>query len=117
VLRIDLPRRLARTSLPALLEVLASGPVEPAPLEAIEEALDCADKLAGFMPFVPSTCLYRSLARYALLRRAGYAARFVMGLGSAVDLEGHAWVELDGAPWGEEVDAGLVVTYAYPESR
>ena len=65
---------------------------------------------------VPDTCLYRSLARYSILRRAGHPARFVMGLRpSAPEILGHAWVELDGIPVGEAVDPELVVTFAYPD--
>ena len=29
---------------------------------------------------------------------------------------GHAWVELDGKPLGEEVNPHLVVTFSYPQS-
>jgi hypothetical protein len=32
----------------------------------------------------------------------------------AADIEGHAWVELDGAPVGETLAPGLTVTFAYP---
>jgi hypothetical protein len=68
---------------------------------------------------VPDTCLYRALARYGVLRSAGYPARFVMAInpasgGKEADIAGHAWVELDGEPYGETVDPDLVVTYSYP---
>ncbi|TKD04974.1 lasso peptide biosynthesis B2 protein [Polyangium fumosum] len=113
-LRLSLPLRVAQSSLPALLDALARGTIEPAPLDVIDEALAHADVITHHLPFVPDTCLYRSLARFSLLRRAGHAARFVMGLSRPGEIEGHAWVELDGAPYGEELDPDLVVTYAYP---
>ncbi|MRG97893.1 lasso peptide biosynthesis B2 protein [Polyangium spumosum] len=113
-LRLSLPARARRSSLPALLDALSRGTIEPAPLDVIDEALARADALTHHLPFVPDTCFYRSLARFSLLRRAGHAARFVMGLSRPGEIEGHAWVELDGAPYGEELDPDLVVTYAYP---
>lgn len=118
-LRLALPRLVAAQSLPTLLETLTRGAVEPAPLDLVDEALARAESIAERLPFVPDTCLYRSLARFSLLRRAGWPARFVMAIdppaGPASDLEGHAWVELEGAPYGEALDDRLVVTYAYPE--
>ncbi|MDI1447284.1 lasso peptide biosynthesis B2 protein [Polyangium sp. 6x1] len=116
-LRLSLPLRVARSSLPALLDALSRGAIEPAPLDVIDEALARADAITLRLPFVPDTCLYRSLARFSLLRRAGHAARFVMGLSRPDAIEGHAWVELDGAPYGEELSPDLVVTYAYPKPK
>lgn len=113
-LRLSLPLRVARSSLPALLDALSRGTNDPAPLDVIDEALARADAITVRLPFVPDTCLYRSLARFSMFRRAGHAARFVMGLSRPGQIEGHAWVELDGAPYGEELDPDLVVTYAYP---
>jgi hypothetical protein len=116
-LRLRLAAMLRRRSLPDLLGSLT--PPEragrPAPLPAVEQALAVTEGILGRIPAVPNTCLYRSLARYAVLREAGYPARFVMAVDPAEDdIAGHAWVELDGAPRGEAVDPGLVVTYSYP---
>lgn len=117
-LRLRLRGLVEQSSLPALLDALSRGDIEPAPQDAVEEALARADALTAALPFVPQTCLYRSLARYALLRRAGHRPRFVMAVDppreARSELEGHAWVEIDGTPFGEEVDERLVVTYAYP---
>ncbi|HEU0015987.1 MAG TPA: lasso peptide biosynthesis B2 protein [Longimicrobium sp.] len=42
-------------------------------------------------------CLVRSLAVYAALREQGWPVRFVSGVRrGATDIEGHAWVEMDG---------------------
>ena len=76
-----------------------------------------------------STCLYRTLTRYSLLRRAGYPVVVHIGLerplaGSKtdlatnperIDLQGHAWLELNGKVLFETLDADYVVTYRYPD--
>ncbi len=122
-LRLGLWGMVARRSLPELLAALtpAEAPQKPAPRDAVDEALTRAERLFARAPLVPDTCLYRSLARYALLCRAGHPARFVMGIEPQADpraeIRGHAWVELDGVPYAEEVDEGMVVTYAYPGQR
>ncbi len=55
------------------------------------------------VPGTRTTCLPRALARFALLRRAGLAPALVLGVrpGANGEVVGHAWVELDGAPFGE----------------
>jgi hypothetical protein len=119
-LRLGLWPMVARRSLPELLAHLtpSRAPRRPAPRDAVDEALARAERLCERAPFIPDTCLYRSLARYALLCRAGHRARFVMGIEPQADpdaeIRGHAWVELDGVPYAEEVDGRMVVTYAYP---
>lgn len=115
-LRVRLDRMLQRRSLPGLLDSLTpKGTSTRVPLPTVEDALLAAEKVARRLRVVPDTCLYRALARYAVLRRAGHPARFVMGLSPrAPEITGHAWVELDGAPMGETLDDDLVITYAYP---
>lgn len=67
------------------------------------------------IPGVPATCLVRALARFAAFARAGLDVRFVMALRPEHDdVVGHAWVEIDGAPYDEIVDARLVETFAFP---
>jgi hypothetical protein len=120
-LRLRLGAMLRRRSLPALLGALDAAPPAEArvPLGTALGALDDAQALLWrlrLVRVVPDTCLYRSLARYSILRRAGHPARFVMGLRpSAPEILGHAWVELDGVAVGEAVDPELVVTFAYPD--
>ncbi len=116
-LRLKLASMLEERSLPELLSLLTlEPPRERIPMAFAEEALSWAEKIVARLRFVPSTCLYRSLVRYAMLRRAGYDARFVMGLSpSSEQIEGHAWVELEGRTLGEELDPSLVVTYSYPQ--
>src|SRR4051794_24320859 len=80
-LRLRLGSWLRRSSLPDLPLALAAHPRagEPIPLCQVEEALRASEALLERLRVLPDTCLYRSLARYAVLRRAGHAARFVMG--------------------------------------
>lgn len=108
-------------SLPALLDAItkASPEREPAPLPLVEEALRVAEGVFERLRVAPDTCLYRSLARYAVLTSAGHSARFVMGVKPLLNAEitGHAWVEIHGEPAFEEVDPDLVVTFAYPSRR
>jgi len=118
-LRLRLDRMLKRHSLPGLLGALTPrhSLSERVPLPTVEDALLAAERVIERLRVVPDTCLYRSLARYAVLRSAGHPARFVMGLSpSAPEITGHAWVELDGAPMGETVDDDMVITYAYPRT-
>lgn len=116
-LRLRLASMLRRRSLPDLLRAITPAPAatDPAPLASVEQALAAAERLAERARVVPDTCLYRALTRYAVLRSAGHPARFVMGVERvAPDIEGHAWIELHGEPYGETVDPSLVVTYSYP---
>jgi hypothetical protein len=117
--RLRLASLVRDSSLPDLLAALSPEPgaVDAKPLEVVEEALSTSQRIVGRLRrVVPDTCLYRSLARYALLRRAGHPVRFVMALDpKKAGVEGHAWLELDGVPLGEEVDPGLAVTFSYPD--
>jgi Transglutaminase-like superfamily len=116
-LRLRLGRMLRRSSLPGLLGAITPrrAALEPVPLPEVERGLLVAEGLLERLRVVPDTCLYRSLARYAVLRAAGHPARFVMGLSPrSPEIAGHAWVELGGEPLGETVDGDMVVTYAYP---
>jgi hypothetical protein len=116
--RLRLASMMRRSSLPELLRALGpetSGAVVTQPLDVVEGALSTSQRIVGRLRGVPDTCLYRSLARYAILRRAGHPVRFVMAL-DPKKAEGHAWLELDGAPLGEEIDPNLTVTFIYPES-
>lgn len=119
-LRLRMGSLVEKNSVPALLSKLSEGQAKAAPLDACERALARADALVAYLPHIPATCLYRSLTRYALLRHAGHPARFVMAIEPpkepCADLSGHAWVELQGEPLGEDIDTALVVTYAYPEA-
>ncbi len=118
-LRIRLGYRVPRESLTRLLEQLTPRFLPPITMNAtrIWYVIRFEEAVCRRSRVLPDTCLYRALTRYALLRRAGYAAKFVMGMDphAREDLTAHAWVELDGAPFHETLDARFVVTYVYPD--
>jgi Transglutaminase-like superfamily len=120
-LRIRLLRCIPSVPLPTILQELTPthlSPIVVSPSE-IWRVLRVVEALCRRIQFMPDTCLYRALTRYALLRRAGHAATFVMGMDPRAreDLTAHAWVELDGVPYQEALDPRLVVTYVYPDER
>jgi hypothetical protein len=114
--RLRLASLVRRRSLPELLATLTpDAATAPLPRRAAERAISAAERVVARLRVVPDTCLYRSLARYHGLRRAGHPARFVMALDPrAAEIEGHAWVEIDGEPVGETLEPGLAVTFSYP---
>lgn len=120
-LRIRLRREVPLVSLPKILENLTPEVLPPVILTPFQvgQVLRIAEALCRRTHFLPDTCLYRALTRYALLRRSGYAAKFVMGMNPRPreDLTAHAWVELNGVPYRETLDAAMVVNYVYPDER
>jgi transglutaminase superfamily protein len=118
-LRLSLPARLSREPLDTLLAKLTPA-VRPS-IRTERSRLSRRDILLAErgiarLSWVPGTCLYRSLARYAILRKTGIDAAFVMGLGpGGVGDNGHAWVELEGKPFEERDDVSrYTVTFRYP---
>ncbi len=120
--RIVLGRRMRTDSLAAILgdiEATAAPSTEVAsepPDRALLFGLRAGESIVSRAHVAPNTCLFRALGRYALFRRHGHRAVFVMGIRSDADGgEGHAWVELDGAPFRESIAAELVVTLRHPQ--
>jgi len=73
-----------------------------------------AEAILRRVPGAPEACLYTSLARYAALRRAGIGPVFVLGVRSdRGDLEGHAWIEVDGEPWHDANARSYTVTFRH----
>lgn len=117
VLRVTMPARLEASSVDGLLRALEGRARSrfPLPDAPLRRALGLAERVCSHLPRVPDTCLYRSLARFALLSAHGRAPRFVMGLRRGTsDVEGHAWVELDGDVFGEPLEEDFVITYSHP---
>jgi hypothetical protein len=85
-------------------------------LRLVRRDLLLAERAVARLPWVANTCLFRALARYALLRRAGADAAFVMALRpEGVEADGHAWVELEGKPFEEPGDVThYKITFRYP---
>lgn len=120
-LRIRLRLRVPSTPLPRILEELTPAQLPPITASGPEiwNVLRWVEAFCRRSRLLPDTCLYRALTRYALLRRSGHAVKFVMGMDPRPrdDMTAHAWVELDGKPYQEVLDARLVVTYVYPDER
>jgi hypothetical protein len=110
-LRIRAPRWFDATPLPETLRRLAAHQpwVEASP-EELDLAIDRAERLWSRLAGPHDTCLYRSLARFAVLRARGHEVRFVMGVFAD---HGHAWLERAGEPL-EELDYPYTVTWSYP---
>lgn len=110
--------RFEREPLDRLLAALDRGPRDAEVSDDLSAAMAWADSVADRVPALPKTCLYRSLARFAALRARGIDARFVMGLPRSQGGHGHAWVEIDGAPYLEDEDvSAMAVTFCYPPPR
>lgn len=110
-----MPALFERLPIDELLRTLTPSGVTPKPpTPAMRRSLHLADVLGARIPGMPRTCLYRSLARYAVLRRAGVPVRFVMGVAPSGGEEAHAWLELDGRPFEELGPREWTVTFAHP---
>jgi hypothetical protein len=120
-LRALLPRWFARDPLDVLLRRLSLPrlPGARADLRRLARTVARAEGLVERTTPLPTTCLYRALARYAALRSAGHEPTFVMGLPrSGAGAAGHAWVEVDGAAFAEFDDVSrFKVTFRYPPVR
>lgn len=117
-LRIRLRHRVPSVPLPRILQELTPAflPQVTSTASEIWMVLRIVEALCRRSRILPDTCLYRALTRYAILRRAGHAATFVMGMNPRAreDLTAHAWVEINGVPYQEALDERMVVTYVYP---
>ncbi len=70
--------------------------------------------LTRFRP-TRTTCMVRALVRCAMLRTRGFPAAWVMGIRPGTDdLEGHAWIELDGVPIMEDEPPHFTPTFRFP---
>jgi hypothetical protein len=114
-LRALLPLMVKQQSLPDLLASLdlPRGPGA----SAGDDPRRLAERLFQPLRFWPTTCLYRALGSYALLRAAGQEVRFVIGVSKADgELVAHAWLERDGRAIIDRPGPGehYVVAYAWP---
>ena len=111
-LRALLPLMVKRQALPDLLRSLdrpsAPGGDDPRRLAA---------QLFRPLRLWPTTCLYRALGSYALLRAAGQEVRFVIGVRKAGgELQAHAWLEREGTTIVGALrdEPPYTVAYAWP---
>jgi hypothetical protein len=119
--RILLPARYARSSLDGLLASLDTprGRAPQLPLVALVRDVQRVERLLTRVTPIADTCLYRAMARYAALARAGFPAVFVMGIPRTdPNGVGHAWVEVNDTPFSEPASvADFAVTFRYPPER
>jgi hypothetical protein len=114
-LRALLPLMVKRRALPDLLASLDQPGKRRAP--AGDDPRRLAERLFQPLRFWPTTCLYRALGSYALLRAAGQEVRFVIGVSKAGgELVAHAWLERDGRAIIDRPGPGehYAVAYAWP---
>lgn len=123
LLRLLLPKKMGELPLDALLDELTpdvhprssngrNKEEEVARIHRITEQLLRERKLLG------TTCLYRSLIRYVLLRQAGIDVTFVMGVRRrGTELVGHAWLEAEEKPFMEELKDEYARTFSHPRAR
>lgn len=101
-----MPRLLERHHLRDLLELLGGGP-------SPGSGADARQVVAATRRH-RTTCLYRTLTGFALLRAAGEPVRLVVGVRvERSDVEAHAWLERDGIPVGEAGDPRLCFAEAF----
>lgn len=108
-------RRLLRreANLPRLLAGLESGPVWPAAGEpaALHRDVTAALRLMGVRE---RGCVPRAMTLYALLSRQGHTVAYVSGVRRVNgELDGHAWVELNGVPVAEGNLAGFTIQFRH----
>ena len=119
-LRWRVPQWLEQRDLPAVLASLDAHERNPHPLSPRDAAM--ADVLVRKLlrtGQLKTTCLYRSLIRFSVLRtEARMPVEFVMGVRTTDDdLTAHAWLELDGKPLWEVLDHEYETTYRYGSGR
>ena len=98
-----LPRRAEHEAAPAGHEVTPAGheaaPAERGRAVSVEDGTRLVRWACKLQPLARNACLTRSLVQYALHRRDGMPARFVMGVrnaaeqGQPLELDAHAWVQ------------------------
>jgi hypothetical protein len=112
-------RQRGRASLPELVRRLESG----GPAGARRPRPEDADRITYLTNSVLRAlyrrdfCYPRALALFHFLSRWGLPVQFVLGVQRVGEaLRGHAWVEVDGRPFGEADDPrrSYHVTYTYP---
>ena len=114
-LRAALPLMVKRYPLPTLLASLDGSGATGS--DRVDDPTRLATQLFQPLRFWPTTCLYRALGSYALLRAAGQEVRFVIGVRKdRGQLQAHAWLEREGrtivgAPGPGE---SFAVAYAWP---
>jgi hypothetical protein len=103
--RISLPLLKRALSTSSLVDLMASPPARPlADANRRARIADITNAMAtGGRVLVSTNCLERSLVLYRLLSQADANPVLVLGLrGNGASGSGHAWVELNGEPLGQQ---------------
>ncbi len=91
--------------LPTLARIAWADPKAPLPRRP-DAAVAGLTRLHRFVGIGRGDCLQSALVLYRELSRAGADPRLVMGFARDADgVTGHAWVEVDGCPVAERVEA------------
>ncbi len=115
-LQLALKRAVARSNFGELLGRLeVRGRTRP----TVKAWVNAFDHVLPGRGFFRTTCLYRSLARFALLRAAGEDVTLMIGVAVRRDnLVAHAWLTVAGKPFGRDATPHerFTTIYRYPGS-
>lgn len=117
--RAALPVLMRTQPLDRVLQLLTPArEPEPSTPEALCVIESVSEALTRRLQPVRTACLTRALLRYALLRRHGLQAVFVIGVrpGGADGFESHAWVTLDGRAVMERKPVNYRVAFCWPRN-
>ncbi len=113
-LRCALPATLRALPLPTVMRLITSRSARAAVTpERAQEGIARSEYLARRLR-ARDTCLFRAMVRFAGLRAAGLPATFVMAVRRDDPVMGHAWVEIDDGPSGEEIETAYIRTFRFP---
>jgi len=110
--------------LPSFVQLMTPSAPEK---QLTPELLDRGARISSFVSFVAGRkkerigrmCLWRSILQYRFLRQAGIPAVFCVGVRkSGRDMEGHAWVEVEGRKYFDpREDTDFSVTFKSPAEQ
>jgi len=110
---LALQNRLPLPRLIRIFEATGKGPPQP---DRLYRARRLTDGLLHRL-FGGAFCMKRSLILFHFMTKWSVDGRIRFGVArDGHDLKGHAWLEVDGQPWGEDSDVSdFKVVYSYPD--
>jgi hypothetical protein len=111
---LTLQDRLPLPRLVKFFEAEGDGPPRP---DRLVRARRLTDGLLHRL-FGGAFCMKRSLILFHFMTKWSVDGQIRFGVArDGQDLKGHAWLEVDGQPWGEDKDvSGFKVVYSYPDA-